>query len=95
MEKRLVSADGMLPHEIPMSLVVGSYVLSSNKWVKRKLGYKGLGQACYHLYYVMANMKNYIRSPSVLPLLGEVPIKISREALQAEIPEPEVLTNFR
>ena len=37
-----VLVDLILTHEIPIILMVGPYVLSRNRWVKRKLGYREL-----------------------------------------------------
>ena len=47
----------ILTHEMPMILMVGPYVLSRNRWVKRKFGYSELVLLFFSPYYNIPKIK--------------------------------------
>ena len=51
-----VFVDVILTHEIPMIIMVGTYVLSRDRWVKRKFGYRELVLLFFSPYYTIPNI---------------------------------------
>ena len=76
-----------------MILMVGPYVLSSNRWVKRKFGYKELVLVFFSPYYTIPKIK-YDSITSALPFLRTFPVKIPLLLLQAKISQPEFFSDI-